>query len=118
MAKSPGRDFYDKQIAYLEALDVAGLMSQYHEAAVLVNFEQTIRGKAALQTYMTAYLARLGSFKLKATDKFTETEDSIFFEATVVTAHGEAKVYDVFMLREGRVTQQFAGLISFTPFEK
>jgi hypothetical protein len=67
---------------------------------------------------MEGYLERLGTLKLKSTDKFTETDDSIFFEATIITQLGEARVYDVFMLRDGKATHHFTGLISVSPLEK
>jgi ketosteroid isomerase-like protein len=115
MMNAPGKQFYDTQIAFLEAGDLDGLMSQYHEDTILVGFDLTVRGREALRKHMEGYLARLGSFKLKSTDKFTETGDSIFFEATVLTDLGEARVYDVFMLKDGRATHQFTGLISLAP---
>lgn len=115
MDSTSGREFYNAQIAFLEAGDLDGLMSQYHEDTVLVGFDLIVRGREALRKHMEGYLARLGSFKLKSTDKFTETEDSIFFEATVLTNLGEAKVYDVFILKDGRATHQFTGLISLKP---
>ena len=113
---TPGRTFYDEQIAYLEAGDVDGLMTQYHDDAVLIAFEFTIHGRKAIHEHMRRYLQQLGRIKLKSTDKFTETDDSIFFEATIETAAAEAKVYDVFMLRDGKATHQFTGRISVTPF--
>jgi uncharacterized protein YpuA (DUF1002 family) len=111
-----GRDFYDRQVAYLENNDVEGLIpSQYHKDAVIVSFDFTKRGHAALLEHFKGYLAHLGGLKVKSTDKFTETDDSIYFEATVTVGAGEAKVYDVFMLRDGKATHHFTGLISFTP---
>ena len=62
------------------------------------------------------YLATMGKIELKSTDKWVETDDSIFFEATVWTDHGEAHVYDVFILKDGKATHHYTGLISFTPF--
>ena len=118
VASTPGREFYDTQIAALEAGDLDALMAQYHEDAMLIGFDLLLRGRDALRQHMEGYLARLGSFKLKSTDKFTETGDSIFFEATVVTDLGEARVYDVFMLKAGKATHQFTGLISLATREK
>ena len=109
---TPGRAFYDDQIRYLEAGDVDGLMTQYHVDAVVVGFDFTVHGREAIHEHMRSYLQQLGSVKLKSTDRFTETEDSIFFEATMETASVEAKVYDVFMLRDGKATHQFTGVIS------
>jgi hypothetical protein len=113
---SIGRRFYDQQVAYLEAADVAGLINNhYHEEAVLISFDHTIRGRAALIEHFHRYLAQLGSLNLKSTDKYNETEDAIFFEATIATAHGEAKVYDAFVLKDQRIIRHFSGLIAFTP---
>ncbi len=115
MAQTPGRAFYDRQIALLEAGDIEGEVNQYHDDAVLVGFDFTVRGREAIREHMTGYLARLGLLKLQSTDRFTETEDAIFFEATMLTGLGVARVYDVFMLREGQATHQFTGLISVGP---
>jgi hypothetical protein len=49
---------------------------------------------------------------LQSTDKFTETEDAIFFEATITSRLGKARVYDVFLLRDGKATHRFSGVIS------
>jgi ketosteroid isomerase-like protein len=112
---TPGKQFYARQIAALESYDLEAIMDQYHDDAVLVNFDKTVRGKQALREHFTGYLAMLGSLKVLSTDRWTETPEAIYFEATVRTAGGEAKVYDVFMLRDGRATYHFSGMISFTP---
>ena len=118
MSSSPGREFYDRQVAYLEANDVDGLIeNQYHDDATIVSFDFTKSGKETLRTHFIEYLQHLGGLKVKSTDKFTETPDSIYFEATVTTGGGEAKVYDVFILKDGKATKHFTGLISFTPFQ-
>ena len=112
---TPGWDFYNQQIACLEAHDIDGLMAQYHDDAVLISFDFTLRGREAIRRHMEGYLQRLGSVKLLSTDKFTETADAIFFEATIRTSLAEAKVYDVFMLRDGMTTHQFTGVIAINP---
>ena len=100
----------------MEAQDIDALVRQYHEDAVMVGFDFTVRGQPAIREHLTAYLARLGSMKLVSTDRFAETEDSIFFEATVHTPLAEARVYDVFVLHDGRATHQWTGVISVSPF--
>ena len=110
------RDFYDRQLAFIAAQDVEGLIhNQYTEDAELLNFSVHIVGRAALIEYFKGYLASLGYIKLLSTDKYTETEDSMFFESTVETAGGIAKVYDVFVLRDGKIWRHYPGLLSFTP---
>ena len=113
--RTPGRAFYERQIALLEAGDVDGVAAQYHDDAALVGFDVTVRGREAIREHMRGYLAHLGTLELRSTDRFTEIEDAIFFEATIRTDLGIARVYDVFILREGRATHQFTGLISVAP---
>lgn len=112
-----GQAFYHRQVDFLARNDVDGLIeTQYAPDAVLVGFDFTVRGHAALREHFRNYLGHLGYIKLLSTDRFTETEDSIFFEATVETAGGTAVVYDVFILnRDGKSTHHFTGLKAFTP---
>lgn len=118
MTQSPGRAFYDRQVALLEAGDVETLVTeQYAEDATLVSFDVTRKGREELRSHFRDYLEHLGDLKVLSTDKFTETDDSFFFEATVRTAHGVARVYDVFMLQNGKASHHFTGVISFTPHE-
>ena len=109
---TPGRAFYQRQIAALEAGDLDALMTQYHPEASMIGFDFIVKGHAAIRKHFEDYLKRLGRLKLKSTDKFTETEDAIFFEATITSDLGEAQVYDVFMLRDGKATHHFSGVIS------
>jgi len=116
--KTPGRAWYDRQIAMLTAMDLDGIMSQYTDDAVMLRFEGPIIGKAALRKHFEGYLAFLGTFELISTDKYVEAEDSLFFEATVHTATLEARVYDAFMLRDGQAYRHFTGLLGATPLNK
>ena len=114
-----GKEFYDRQVAYLEVGDVDGLVTnQYNPNAQLVGFDFTVVGHEALRIHFREYLKNLGGLKLMSTDKFTETEDSIFFEATVRVGGGEARVYDVFVFDNGKISHHFTGLLGFTPMEK
>jgi hypothetical protein len=115
---TPGREFYDKQVALLAEQDVDGLIEkQYHPDAVLVTFEKTVRGSAALKEHFTGYLGHLGKIKLLSTDQFAEIDDAIFFEATVETDIGIAIVYDVFTFQEGKAIRHFTGVKSVRPKE-
>jgi hypothetical protein len=109
---TPGKTFYQRQIAALEAHDMDALLAQYHPDATMIGFDFTVKGHAAIRKHFEGYLERLGTLNLKSTDKFTETEDAIFFEATITSDLGEAQVYDVFMLRDGKATHHFSGVIS------
>lgn len=108
--------FYDRQLAYIAAKDVDGLIdNHYTDDAQLLGFEVYCKGKDALKAHFHEYIANLGYIKLLSTDKYAEAEDSILFEATVETAGGTARVYDAFVFRDGRITHHLTGLLGFTP---
>ncbi|MEP7105930.1 MAG: nuclear transport factor 2 family protein [Chloroflexota bacterium] len=74
-----------------------------------------VRGRDALKAHFGPYLERLPGLQLVSTDKFRETEDTIFFEATVNIDPGTVRVCDAFVLRDGKATHHFTGVPSFTP---
>jgi GH15 family glucan-1,4-alpha-glucosidase len=116
LEKGKYRDFYYRQLDFIAKKDVEGLIhTQYTEDAELLNFDYHIVGTAALIEYFKNYIASLGYIKLLSTDKYAETDDSLFFESTVEVAGGVAEVYDVFVMRNGKIWRHFAGLRSFTP---
>jgi ketosteroid isomerase-like protein len=115
---TPGKEFYDRQVALLAEQDIDGLMeTQYHPDAVLVSFDTTVRGHDALREHFKGYLGHLGKIKLLSTDQFAEIEDGIFFEATVETDIGIAVVYDVFTFKDGKAIRHFTGVKSVRPKE-
>jgi SnoaL-like domain len=110
---SDGRRFYDRQLGYLHAGDVDGLIrNQYREDASLISPDRVITGADALRSYFRGYLEALGPFTVDALDVFSETADAILFEATVTTQNvGRARVYDAFSLRDGKIQHHFTGVI-------
>jgi len=109
-------DFYDRQLDLIAKKDVEGLIkNQYNDDAELLNFDHHIVGAPALVEYFKGYIASLGYIKMLSTDKYTESNDSVFFESTVETGGGTARVYDVFVMRNGKIWRHFAGLLGFTP---
>jgi ketosteroid isomerase-like protein len=113
MASTPARKFYDEQLDYLYKKDVDGLIdNHYNEDALLISFDATVRGRQALKEHFRRYLQMLGDLKVKSTDKFTETGDTIFFEATVNASNlGDTRVYDAFVLRNGKISYHFTGVM-------
>lgn len=113
---NPGRAFYDRQIQLLEVNAVDELIkTQYTSDAELIGYDLYVKGTEDLIEHFTAYLANLGGIHLVSTDKFMETHDSIMFEATVKVAAGIARVYDVFLFRDGLIFRHYTGLLGFTP---
>ena len=108
---TPKRQFYDAQIRYLQAGDVEGLIdNQYTDDATLVSFDNQITGNAALKEYFAGYLKMLGNLEVLSTDRFVETDNSLFFQATVKTDLGQAVVFDAWVLRDGKISHHFTGV--------
>ena len=62
-----------------------------------------------MRQYFREYRKLLGRLQVLSPDQFVEAEGAIFLESTVRTALGEARVYDAFVLREGRIVFHFTG---------
>jgi hypothetical protein len=111
-SKSPGRELYDRQIRFLLDKDVDGLIdTNYTADATLISFANVVKGREALKEYFRGYVEMLGDLEVESTDKFAESEDGVFFEATVRSALGRARVYDAFALRDGKIAVHFTGVM-------
>lgn len=110
--ESVGREFYDRHVQYLVNHDTDRLIDEhYNENAVLVSHDGIVRGREALKQHFKGYLEMLGDLEVLSTDKFTETGDSILFEATVNSQLGQARVYDAFVLRDLKIDYHFTGVM-------
>jgi hypothetical protein len=108
---TPGRKFYEEQLNYLFANDVDGLIdNHYNEDATLIGFDFIVKGRDALKKHFRNYLATLGKLEVKSTDKFQETADAAFLEASVVSDLGPAHVYDAWILENGKISYHFTGV--------
>jgi hypothetical protein len=111
MSETGKRQLYEAQLRYLQAGDVDGLIdNQYTDDALLVSFDNQIRGNAALKDYFRGYLQVLGTIEVLSTDRFVETDDTVFFEATMKTNLGQARVFDAWVLRDGKISYHFTGV--------
>ena len=111
-ADETAREFVDEQVELLRQGDVDALLERhYHPDALLVTQQVAVRGHTALRAYFTQYVAALGDFVVNSIDLLSATDDAFLFEATVTSTLGRARVYDAFVLRDGRATHHFAGVI-------
>ncbi|MCB0132988.1 MAG: nuclear transport factor 2 family protein [Caldilineaceae bacterium] len=111
MSVTFGQQFYQRQLDFLVAKEADGLVeSQYAEDGEIVSFDFTVKGHEALKNHFRGYLDMLGYIKVLSTDKFAESENTIFFEATVETQLGVAQVYDAFVLQDGKVIHHITGV--------
>jgi hypothetical protein len=113
---TPGKEFYRRQLQFLQQMDLDGLVNnQYTEDAELIGFGFQWKGRQAIHDHFVNYMKMLGHIDLNSTDKWNETDDSIFFEATMTTNLGIAHVYDAFVFRDGKASHHFTGVSSVSP---
>lgn len=111
MQNTPGWSFYEKQLDYIFAGDVDGLIdNHYTEDAQLIGADLIVTGRPALKEHFRGYLKRLGKLTVKSTGQFKESDDSIYLEADVVTDLGPAVVYDAWVLKDGKISHHFTGV--------
>lgn len=108
---TPARALYERQLELLAKQDVDALVDeQYTADAEIISFDFVRRGEAEIRPHFEAYLANLVSLEVISTDQFAETDDTVFFEATVRTgAYGVVRVYDAWVLKDGRIHRHFTG---------
>jgi carbon-monoxide dehydrogenase small subunit len=105
------KQFYQRQVECLMSKDVDRLVDEnYHDDAVLTSGDFTVRGKTALKEHFYNYLKWVTIKEVKSTDLFVETDNTVLFEATIESNFGIAKVYDAFVLRDGKVAYHFTGV--------
>jgi hypothetical protein len=117
MDTTPGRKFFDQQLAYIGANDVEGLIdNQYAEDAVLISpFEMPgrtapniVRGHAALKDFFRAYLDWHGAISVESMYSFAETESSIFFQAIFTSQTGRWAVGDAWHMSGGKIGTHYS----------
>lgn len=107
-----GREHFERQAAFLTTGDVDGLVeNQYTPDAELVRFDTTVKGADALRTYFTGYMTFLKDVEFVSLDNFVETDDTVMFEATLKVKGEPTRVYDAWVLRDGRIHKHFTGVM-------
>jgi hypothetical protein len=102
------RDVFDRQLRLIEAGDLDGLLEQYDEDAVLVRFDRVIAGREGLREFFASYLA--AEPRVRSVDAYAEADEVVSYQATLETAGGEVRGYGVFVLRDGKIWRQVAGV--------
>lgn len=108
---SNGKEFLERQMAYLARGDIDGLMrDQYHEDAEMVTFEFTLKGREAIKKYMgetePAQAGRIYGIELTS---FAESDDCIMFTAIVNSEKmGPFVARDTLYMKEGKILRHIA----------
>lgn len=110
--ESPDFKWYLRHVQFFKDKDVDGLLaSDYTDDANLMSYDFALQGKEALKVAFTQYLEMIGDFTLDSTEVFHKAGDKVILEATLTTKNaGIRKVWDVFLLRDGKISHHFTGL--------
>ena len=102
-------DLLSRQIAFIHAGDLDGLMTQYAPNARLVRADLQVTGADAIRDVMATYLAQ--SPRVESVESFGFLDDTLVYVATLRV--GEATVTGVgsFVLRGGLIWRQTAALL-------
>jgi aerobic carbon-monoxide dehydrogenase small subunit len=112
IADTPGKRFYQRQVEALLARDVDSLVDDnYHPDARLTSGELVVKGHDAIREHFRELLSWLTIKEVDSTDKFMESEDTVMFEATVTSNLGRVRVYDAFVLDDGKARYHFTGVM-------
>jgi carbon-monoxide dehydrogenase small subunit len=111
VADTPGKRFYERQVASLLAKDVDALVDgNYHRDAQLTSEDLVVKGHDALREHFREFSTWVTIKSVDSTDKFVESENTVMFEATVSSNMGRIRVFDAFVLDGGKARYHFTGM--------
>jgi ketosteroid isomerase-like protein len=102
------RQLFERQLRLIEARDLEGLLGQYHEDAVLLRFDRTVAGKAALRDHFHAYLAQAPH--VKEVTQLADAGDLVSYQAVMELGGEEVRSYGALWLRGERIARQVSGM--------
>ena len=115
---TPGRKFFDEHMKYIYANDIDGMIDdQYTQDAVLFSpFDvvpdrkppHVIRGNTALKEFFHRYIAWQGSIDVEELSNFSETDNSIFFQAIFTSKTGRWAVGDAWHMTDGKIDTHYS----------
>ena len=118
MDTTPGRKFFDEHMKYIYANDIDGMIDdQYTQDAVLFSpFDvvpgqkppHVVKGNAALKEFFHRYIAWQGSINVEELSNFSETENSIFFQAIFTSKTGRWAVGDAWHMTDGKIDTHYS----------
>ena len=102
------RDLFDRQFRLVEAGDLEALLGQYHEDAILLRFDRTVRGKAALRDFYGAWLAQRP--RLVEVLQWAEADEVGSWQAVLEVGGEERRGHGTIVLRGERIAREVTGL--------
>lgn len=109
-SESEGRQraLLDRQVELLQSGDLDALIAQYHPDAVVLRFDRRAQGQAEIRRLFEDYVAARP--RLISLDAYAESDDALSYQATMRVADSDIRTYGVFVLRDGKIWRQVAGV--------
>jgi ketosteroid isomerase-like protein len=101
---------HDTYVGYHARGDADGLADDmFTEDARLVTPRLAVEGREEVRSVFRDIFARESGFEPGSVDRITCGDDYIWFEATVSSSLGRRRLYDVMVLRDGKISLQLVG---------
>jgi hypothetical protein len=102
------REIFERQVRLIAARDLDGLLGQYHEDAVILRFDRTVSGRAAIREHLGAYLAQQP--QVREVTQLAAAGDVVSYQAVLELGGEEVRSYGALFLRGERIARQVTGL--------
>ena len=111
--------FHDWYLGFHSRGDADGLADDFFtDDAQLVTARVDVSGREAIRSMFRDLFAKEAEFTPLSVENITSDEDYVWFEATVTSTLGKRRVYDVMLVRNGKVYLQLVGqLMGVLPTE-
>lgn len=104
------KELYERHLGRVASREPGTVAEDYSEDAVLTTFDGVISGRDRIVDWYRDYFARHAQVDLLSTDRFVEAADAFYVESTVRVEGAMTHVYNSFVVRDGLITHQFAGV--------
>jgi hypothetical protein len=104
---SAAREVWDRRLRLLAAGDLEGLLGQYHDDAVLLRFDRTVRGRDALREHLGGELAQRPV--VREVLDLTAVEDVVSFHLQLERGGEEVRTHGALFLRGERIAREVSG---------
>ena len=102
------RAILDRQVHLTNNRDLDGLADQYCDDAILLRFDAESVGKRAIREFYKGYLER--EPETLSIDAYTEAEEMLSYKSKIVLGGKQIKTYGIWIVRNGKIWREFAGV--------
>ena len=104
--------FFSQQVVYIETNNIDGLMSQYHEDAVLIFLDTIVCGRKHIRDFLIQNINYLTDSNLDQVEKYNETKGIIFVQAVITLHSGKRRVGYLLILLDGKLSFQIVTTVA------